>query len=334
MSTRVDRDYNVFRIRADAAVSPRTHHEHEFYTLESRHWVNVVPLTADREVVMIHQYRHGSRDVSLEIPGGLVDEAAQFGESRPRLVANQGEAGLDGGDDGVVAHELVLAVTPDGVPASDGYLFEGQQGIGGQLGIDPQEGLHVEGGVPDRVAALKEPREEPAVGQIVPVDRRVESMDAEAETGAERDDLAGGAAQVFLKGAQGRDDGFPVVDAGVKGKTLVVQVGLIGEMLACEAERDLVVDRSVDGLPDRHPVDVGPARDVEVLERLFDDREVVLPVFERHRSIEPVERDRVERLDPRVDPARGAVANAQGVAVAAKAQMLERQHPRLGADSR
>jgi hypothetical protein len=33
----------------------------------------VIPLTADGDVVMVRQYRHGSREVTLEIPGGMVD---------------------------------------------------------------------------------------------------------------------------------------------------------------------------------------------------------------------------------------------------------------------
>ncbi len=33
----------------------------------------VLPLTDDRTVVMIHQYRHGSEQICLELPGGLVD---------------------------------------------------------------------------------------------------------------------------------------------------------------------------------------------------------------------------------------------------------------------
>ncbi|HEX8558873.1 MAG TPA: NUDIX hydrolase, partial [Pyrinomonadaceae bacterium] len=36
-------------------------------------WINVIPLTRDGEVVFIEQYRHGSEEVSLEIPGGMVD---------------------------------------------------------------------------------------------------------------------------------------------------------------------------------------------------------------------------------------------------------------------
>jgi 8-oxo-dGTP pyrophosphatase MutT (NUDIX family) len=57
----------------DTTLSPRTNAEHDFYVIETRDWVNIIPLTADHQVVMVRQYRHGSREVTLEIPGGLVD---------------------------------------------------------------------------------------------------------------------------------------------------------------------------------------------------------------------------------------------------------------------
>ncbi len=65
--------FRVFSIRTDTTVSPRTGIEHDFYVIETQDWVNIIPLTADHRVVMIRQYRHGSREVTLEIPGGLVD---------------------------------------------------------------------------------------------------------------------------------------------------------------------------------------------------------------------------------------------------------------------
>src|SRR3989304_8818375 len=65
--------YRVFSVRTDRAISPRTETEHDFYVIETKDWVNIIPLTADHQVVMVRQYRHGSREVTLEIPGGLVD---------------------------------------------------------------------------------------------------------------------------------------------------------------------------------------------------------------------------------------------------------------------
>ena len=71
--SRPAQSFRVFSIRTDTAVSPRTGAEHDFYIIESRDWINIIPLTDDDQVVMVRQYRHGSREVTLEIPGGLVD---------------------------------------------------------------------------------------------------------------------------------------------------------------------------------------------------------------------------------------------------------------------
>jgi 8-oxo-dGTP pyrophosphatase MutT (NUDIX family) len=68
-----DTSYQLFSIRTDTAVHPRTGKSHDFYILESADWVNVIALTPEREVVLVRQYRHGSGTVSLEIPGGLVE---------------------------------------------------------------------------------------------------------------------------------------------------------------------------------------------------------------------------------------------------------------------
>jgi len=68
-----NQSFRVFSIRTDTAISPRTGMEHGFYIIESMDWINIIPLTADHQVVMVRQYRHGSREVTLEIPGGLLD---------------------------------------------------------------------------------------------------------------------------------------------------------------------------------------------------------------------------------------------------------------------
>jgi len=66
-------DFRIFKIRSDTNVSPRTGREHDFFVLDSVHWVNVIALTPDQQLVMVEQYRHGSRTVELEVPGGMMD---------------------------------------------------------------------------------------------------------------------------------------------------------------------------------------------------------------------------------------------------------------------
>lgn len=73
IDSRLDRDYKVFKIKVEQSLSPRTNRVGRFYVIDTNDWVNVIPVTDEGEVVMIKQYRHGSKRVTLEIPGGLVD---------------------------------------------------------------------------------------------------------------------------------------------------------------------------------------------------------------------------------------------------------------------
>ncbi len=66
-------DFRIFKVRSERRVSPRTGREHDVYVIDSVNWVNVVALTPDNQLVMIEQFRHGSNEVELEIPGGLID---------------------------------------------------------------------------------------------------------------------------------------------------------------------------------------------------------------------------------------------------------------------
>jgi ADP-ribose pyrophosphatase len=83
-SSMTDSAYRVFSLRKDRAVSPRTGKEHSFFVLESSSWVNVIPVTDQDEVVMVRQYRHGIQDVTLEIPGGLVERGDSPEEAAAR----------------------------------------------------------------------------------------------------------------------------------------------------------------------------------------------------------------------------------------------------------
>jgi ADP-ribose pyrophosphatase len=66
-------DFQIFKLRTDRIVSPRTQQAHDFYVIDSANWVNVIAITPEAQLVMIEQYRHGSGTVELEIPGGMID---------------------------------------------------------------------------------------------------------------------------------------------------------------------------------------------------------------------------------------------------------------------
>jgi len=84
----------LFEVKIDTSLSPRTGRPHDFYVIETGDWVGVIPLTEERAVVLVKQFRHGTRSFSLEIPGGLVEGDDPSAAARRELLEETGyEAG-------------------------------------------------------------------------------------------------------------------------------------------------------------------------------------------------------------------------------------------------
>jgi ADP-ribose pyrophosphatase YjhB (NUDIX family) len=66
-------DCGVFEVDAVRYEPPGGGPAPTFYALRSTDWVNVIPLTADRRVLLVRQYRFGIDGFTLEIPGGMCD---------------------------------------------------------------------------------------------------------------------------------------------------------------------------------------------------------------------------------------------------------------------
>jgi ADP-ribose pyrophosphatase len=62
----------IFDLHRRKAAHPRRG-ERDFYVLTAPGWVNIIPVTRSREVVLVRQYRHGVSAFTLEIPGGMID---------------------------------------------------------------------------------------------------------------------------------------------------------------------------------------------------------------------------------------------------------------------
>lgn len=62
--------YGYFRMRKDKCELPDGRIMPGYYTIEFADWVNVIPVTKDKKIVLINQYRHSVEEITIEIPGG------------------------------------------------------------------------------------------------------------------------------------------------------------------------------------------------------------------------------------------------------------------------
>src|ERR1700730_15182108 len=78
-------DTPYLKVRSEQLAIPDGPIVSDYYIIENRGWVGVVPLTADGGFPMTRQYKHGSgRDV-LEVPAGAI----YADENDPELTAHR-----------------------------------------------------------------------------------------------------------------------------------------------------------------------------------------------------------------------------------------------------
>jgi ADP-ribose pyrophosphatase len=63
----------VFDVRKQHFIHPSRNLTGDFFVLNSPDWVNVVALTPDNGIVLVRQFRFGLRDLSWEVPGGIME---------------------------------------------------------------------------------------------------------------------------------------------------------------------------------------------------------------------------------------------------------------------
>ncbi len=69
-----EENLKIFTVSWHQRYHPTLKKESNFVVLNSPRWVNIIPITKDGNVVFIEQYRHGIDDITIEVPGGLIDD--------------------------------------------------------------------------------------------------------------------------------------------------------------------------------------------------------------------------------------------------------------------
>jgi ADP-ribose pyrophosphatase len=131
-------DFEIFRVRRERALSPRTGVAHTFHMLELPRFVQVIPVTAEGDVILVEQFRHAAGTVTLEFPAGRMEpgeaaEAAALRELREETgyVAARAVCVAELWSDPALHRNSVAVVVAAGCVA------------GGDRALDPSEDLAV-----------------------------------------------------------------------------------------------------------------------------------------------------------------------------------------------
>lgn len=63
----------IFSVESVDFQHPKRAKPQDFFVINAPDWVNVVAVTPDGRIVLVRQFRYGTNDFSVEIPGGVID---------------------------------------------------------------------------------------------------------------------------------------------------------------------------------------------------------------------------------------------------------------------
>ena len=100
-------DTPYLKIRCEQVAVPGGPIIPDYYIIENRGWVGIVPLTADGHFLLNKQYKHGIGEVVLEFPAGGIDESEDDPQqtARRELMEETGYS-YDDGDVELLTHML------------------------------------------------------------------------------------------------------------------------------------------------------------------------------------------------------------------------------------
>lgn len=73
-SERIIENVRIFTLKMITREHPKNGKINEYALLDSPNWVNIIPITKEGNIVLVKQYRHGTDEITLEIPGGLAED--------------------------------------------------------------------------------------------------------------------------------------------------------------------------------------------------------------------------------------------------------------------
>ena len=70
-------DLFIFSAKKAKRINPISGEIGEYTIINSNDWANVIPITKDGEIIMVEQYRQGNGNITLEVPGGLLEDGEE-----------------------------------------------------------------------------------------------------------------------------------------------------------------------------------------------------------------------------------------------------------------
>lgn len=67
-------DFKIFDVLWVKRRHPVWQKESDFVVVDSPNWANIIPITSAGRIVMVEQFRQGTNSITLELPGGLIEQ--------------------------------------------------------------------------------------------------------------------------------------------------------------------------------------------------------------------------------------------------------------------